>query len=102
MLFLCLPDALHAGTFLSDHGNKQVIAPFLIILRVANQRSLTGDSIVPRNISSLHFGSKWKSSGRHDTLPSGYSMDSTDVDEKTPGVLGIGTESSVDPRQDVV
>ena len=102
MLFLCLPDALHVGTFLSDHGNKQVIAPFLIILRVANQRSLTGGSIVPRNISSLHFGSKWKSSGGHDTLPSGYSMDSTDVDEKTPEVLGIGTESSVDPRQDVV
>ena len=96
MLFLRL------GTFLSDHSNKQVIAPFLIVLRVANQRSLTGDAIVPRNVSSLHFGSKWKSSGGHDTLPRGSSMDSTDVDEKTPGVLGIGTESSVDPRQDMV
>ena len=102
MPFLRLPDALHAGTFLSDYDNKQVIAPFLIILRVANKRSLTGDSIIPRDISSLHFGSKWKSSGGHNTLPGGYSMDSTDVDEKTPGVPGIGTESSVDPRQDIV
>ena len=41
--------------------NKQVIAPFLVILRVANRRALTSTSIASGHVGSMQFGGQGES-----------------------------------------
>lgn len=43
------------GIWLSDHGDEQVIAQFLIILRVAKQKASVGATVVSEDIGSLHL-----------------------------------------------
>ena len=44
------------GIQLSNHGDAQVIAPYLIIIRVAKRRALTSDSITSSgNVGSVQF-----------------------------------------------
>ena len=43
------------GIWLSDHGDEQVIAQFLIILRVAKQKASVGGTVVSEDIGSLHL-----------------------------------------------
>ena len=79
---------------LSDRAHTQVIAPYLIILRVANRRALTSESI-SGTAGSLHF----KSQGSMDSdgsLPDGESMNSTEVNGEVPGELGTGGESAIE------
>lgn len=64
MLFLRSP---HIWPF--NHGDKQVIAPFLITLRMANQTALTSDTIISGNIGSLHFQGTEKSTDGIESLP---------------------------------
>lgn len=47
-----------------------MIAPFLIVLRVADRRALTSETIVSVNIGSMHFRSQGKSTEvGNETLP---------------------------------
>ena len=63
---------------LSDHGNEQVIAPFLIIRRVANRRALTSEAVASGG-SSLRFGSRGETTDSDGTLADGAPTSSTDA-----------------------
>ena len=68
------------GTRWSNLCIHQVIAPFLITLRVANQRSSKNDTTVSGNVGSMRFSSQGKSAGG-ETLPSRHPMGSMDAGE---------------------
>ena len=40
---------------MTHRGDKQVIAPFLITLRVANQSALTSKAVVPQSVGTIQF-----------------------------------------------
>lgn len=63
------------------------IGPFLITLRVANQRALTSDTVVSENIGLIHFWSQ-KTTGASATLPDGCPVTSINSNAKTPGGPG--------------
>jgi len=75
-------------------ASVQVIAPYLIILRVANRRAVTSDTITG-TIGSIQFGSQGTTDGEG-TLADGDYMSSTEVDGEAPGGLGVGTEGAVE------
>ena len=75
----------------ADHG--QAIAPFLVIIRVANRTALTKEAIVSGNISSINFESRRKSTGYTGTL----AESSTEMpSEESSGGLGAGAEMNID------
>ena len=86
----------YLGTLLSNNGGAQVIAPFLIILRVADRRVLTSEIIVSGNIGSIHFRSEGKSTVGNGSFPDGGPVGSTDVHGETPQELGPGTEIAIE------
>lgn len=75
-----------SNAFFPILAETQVIAPFLIVLRVANRKALTSDSVAKpgSTVTSLRFLSRGKSTGVH---PDEYSMDSTVAYGKTPNEL---------------
>jgi hypothetical protein len=95
--FVVVPSFLESQEASSDHGDEQVIAPLLIILRVANRSALTRETIVSGNIGSIHFKSEEKSADGDWTLPDGnHAMDSTETNGGTPDELGAGGENAID------
>jgi hypothetical protein len=74
---------------LSDRFDEQVIAPFLIILRVAKQRALTSDTIASGNIGSIRFESHEGSASGVETVPDDIPTGSMDSDGGIPS--GAGT-----------
>ena len=66
----------------------QVIAPLLIIQRVANRSALTSNTIATGHIESFHVGSRWESAGGNLTLPRGSSVSSVDNCTKNTNELG--------------
>ena len=89
------------GSSLSNRGNEQVIAPFLIIFRVANRTALTTDTIATGDIpiGSLHFASQGGSEGRV-TLSDGYPL--AIVDMSGDVFDGRGVSASVETTVDEV
>jgi hypothetical protein len=83
------------GTWLSNRGDEQVIAPFLIILRVANRSALTSDTITSGKVGSLHFKSEGKSTSDNGILPDEYPTSSTEANGGAPGKLVIEVETAV-------
>jgi hypothetical protein len=76
---------------LSDRGDVQVIAPFLITLRVANRRAFTSGMIASGSVgSTMHFKSQGRSVNVDDTLLYGYAVSYVETNEETPGRLGVG------------
>ena len=80
-------------TFLS---NYQVIAPFLIILRVANRRALTSEAVASGNVGSIRFKGPGESMDDDGTLSDGRPMSSTDLDGETTGELAVGVQSAIE------
>jgi len=68
----------------------QVIAPFLIILRVANRRALTSSTIVSGNVDSIQFR---KSTNCNGTLPDDDPTNSTGIHGLTHDEPGIEVET---------
>ena len=69
----------------------QVIAPLLIIKRVANRRALTSNTTVTGDTSLFHARSWWESTGDRD-IPPGHDGDpigSADNYEKNSDELGV-------------
>ena len=81
---------------------KQVIGPFLIVIRVANQSALTSSTITSGNIGTIQFRSEGKSTGGNVTLPDRHSVGSMDVYGGAPGELGVGVEGVVELPHDKV
>ena len=75
-----------------DHGNKQVIAPFLIILRVADRRALTSNAVTSGNIGSIHFESQGETTTGEATISDVYPTSSMGPDGETPDGPGVGVE----------
>jgi len=81
-----------------------VIAPLLIIQRVANRSALTSDTIVTGTISSFHVGGRGELTSCDRTLPAVYPMKSADRYEKNtdgPGVRGAVTTIDLRPGSEV-
>jgi len=68
--------------FSSMLGSVQVIAPYLIILRVANRRALTSEMITrgSQEISSIHFGSQGEPTDAGGSFPDGALAGSMEAD----------------------
>ena len=79
-----------------DRSRKQVIAPFLVILRVANRRALTSDSVASPNIGSIRFGGQGESTGDDGSLPDRDLGRSTETDDGAPGTLDVGVETTIE------
>jgi hypothetical protein len=79
---------------LSDPGDVQVIAPFLIILLVASRRALTSAMIASGNVDSIHFKNQGRPVDGVETLPDGNLVSFTETNEETPGGLVVGAETS--------
>ena len=76
----------------------QVIAPLLIIQRVANRSALTSNTIFTAQIDSFRARSRGESAGGSRDIPSGYPMRSADSHGKNTGELEIMTENRVNPQ----
>lgn len=85
---------------MSDYNDEQVIAPFLIIIRVANRSALTSDTVVSRGVGSIRFRKQGKSTIGGETIPDRHPVDSLDAYGETPGEIGVGTETTIDLRYD--
>lgn len=75
-----------ANIFFPILAETQVIAPLLIILRVANRTALTNDIIVSGNVDAIHFRTQGRSTA-HGTVPDETPMSSTDAYRKAPAEL---------------
>ena len=82
------------GILPSDHCHIQVIAPYLIIIRVANQRALTTDSI-SGTIGSMRFRSQGSTDG-DGSLPDGDPTDSMEIYSGSAREPGTGDGSSIE------
>ena len=89
------------GRLLFNCDNEQVIAPYLIILRVAKQRASTSESITSRNISSLRFWSRRGLEGGDGAHPDGRPVSSVGPYGKTLNELDIGA-TTIDLPHDKV
>ena len=78
----------------SNHDDKQVIATFLIILRVANRSSLTSQTITGSN-NSIHFRRQGNSTGRNEPLSDTYPMSPMGTNGKTTGEIGVGVGATI-------
>ena len=87
------------GAHFSDHSGEQVIAPFLIVIRVADRRALMSNTTISGNIGSINLGKRTSDSR---TLPDVYPMHSSDMNRKSAGGLHVGVETTIDLHRDGV
>ena len=78
----------------------QVIAPLLIIKRVADRNTLIGNAVATGNTSSFKIGSQRESKGSGGSLPSDYPMDPVGKFGEGSGELGIRVETAIDFHRD--
>ena len=81
-------------TLLFNHGCTQVIAPYLIIIRVAKQRALTSESI-SGSIGSIRFRSQGSADG-DGSLPDEDPTNTLGENSEAPGELATGDENAVE------
>jgi hypothetical protein len=82
------------NTLLSAHGHTQVIAPYLIIIRVAKRRALTSESI-SGSLESIQFRSQ--GSGNIDgSLPDGAPASAMGLNGEAPGELSARDEDAIE------
>ena len=78
----------------SNCGCAQVVAPYLVILRVAKQRAMTSESI-----SGITESIRFRSNGSTDgggSLPDGDPTDATEVNVEAPGEPSAGNENVIE------
>ena len=81
---------------MTDHGGEQVIAPFLIILRVANRTAVTSEAVASGNICSIRFRSQGELTEGIVTLPGGGPVGSVSADGDNSGESGSGIETTIE------
>lgn len=77
-------------------GETQVIAPFLVTLRVAHRRALTSEMVTSGDIGSIHFKSHGESVDDGETLPEGDGPCSKGASRETLGQPDLGAENAVE------
>jgi len=80
----------------------QVIAPLLIIKRVANRSALTSNTIITGNIGSFHARTRGELTGGSDIPSRSYPVGLTEKHEKVSVELGVGVgvETTLDFHRD--
>ena len=78
----------------------QVIAPLLIIKRVANQSALTSSTVVTGPNVSFHVGSRMESTRDSCVLPGGHPTCPSDKHEGGSGEIGLEVETTIDFHRD--
>ena len=73
---------------LLNHDYEQVIAPFLIVLRVANRSALKSEAGPSGNFGSIHFRSLGESTNGNTTLSGENFTSSTETNGGTPVEFG--------------
>ena len=86
----------------SNHHVEQVIAPLLIVLRVANRKALTSEAIVSGNIGSIRFRSQGESADDSGTVAYEYPTGSVGTDGGNPSGLPDGSEDTIGKAIDEV
>ena len=94
----CPSSQLQSPEWLSNMAIGQVIAPLLIIQRVANRSAMMSDTIKSGHSNSLHFRSQGESTGDSHALSGGYPMGSVDNHGIDTNDLEIVVETRVDPQ----
>ena len=95
---MCFPWPL-SPDLLSNVAIGQVIAPLLIIQRVANQSALTSNTIVTAQIDSFRTRTRGESARGSRDLPGGYyPTRSMDNHGESTGELEIMAENRVTPQ----
>jgi len=84
------------GTFSPSLPEIQVIATFLIIIRVANRSTSPNITIISGDISSIHFGSQGGLASGDGVPPDGCPATSMDACGKIPAEARIVVETTVD------
>ena len=72
-----------------------MIAPLLIIQRVANNSALTSTTVAPRGVYSSEVENQGKLTGGSDALSNGYLMDPVGERGINCGKLGVEIEASM-------
>ena len=87
----------YVGSLSSNRDDEQVIAPFLIILRVASRTAMTTDIIATADIpiGSLRFASQGGLED-HEPLSGGHAVTTLDTSGDTSNKRGIRVETTVD------
>ena len=84
------------GTSLSNLGNEQVIASFLVTLRVANRTALTSDTVGSGNLGSIRFRSQEKSTESDGTVLDGVPLGSMEMSGEVLGESSVGVEDTIE------
>ena len=78
-----------------------MIAPLLVIQRIANKSALTSNTIASGHLSSFKARSRADVTGGGGTLPSGDDYPVSSVDEPA-GELGAGAETTIDLHREEI
>lgn len=100
-LFFSSPTLRNLGMLLSNRGVEQVIAPFLIILRVANQSALASNTTLG-SISSVRARSKGRRGSGSGTIYGGYPMSSMESQGRTTDEFSVAVETTINVHHDKV
>jgi len=90
-----------ADLFLPILAETQVIAPLLIIKRVANRHASAGSAVTTGNIGSFKAGNLRVSRDSGNNLPSAYPMDSVKYGESSGELRGVETTIELHPENRV-
>ena len=94
MLLCVFPTPSESLTLLSNRGEKQVIAPFLIILRLANRTAVTSDSTIGfRTFEPARFE---ETTGSYGVFPDEGPVGSTDAPGDALNELSVGDGMAIE------
>ena len=108
-MFLSIVAEIQVCAFCSQHTEVfehvrliwlQVIAPLLIIRRVANRSALTSKSVATGNISSIDFKSRGRTTGGSGIIPDKCPVIPAGRYGRSSNELDIWIETTIDLRQD--
>ena len=98
VVLFCLLGAPLSRASLSNPHDEQVIAPFLIIIQVSNQRSMTGDVVSGDTFTIPSSGEE--SANVNGTPSDGQSANLSGTGSKTPSELGVKVVTTIDLHHD--
>ena len=91
---------LRTGSCLTLRRLEQVIAPLLVIQRVANKSALTSNTVASARVSEFEARAGGGSAGDSDIITSGYHMSSVGGRGVDSSELGVTVETMMDFHQD--
>lgn len=84
---------------LSDDHDKQVIAPLLLVLRLANRTALVNETVTSGNVSTIRFNSQENSTGGDGSIHDGETIATTNEYVGASGERGGGAGGVIEQIQ---